>query len=170
MHQDTPFCRRFADGTTCEDVACGHREQRHTVVEEAVEAQREDKAAEAAARDLNIVAADGVLWLLCGWALAMVFPAVRCAYPFAWVPACFVLLSHHNLLSHMMASMCRALEIYMLAAPESRPVGEGQMGTDLRRLDPQAEAGVAAPEGRPDGEAADAPRAGQPAALLGGPV
>eukprot|EP01043_Picozoa_sp_COSAG02_P118677 COSAG02_NODE_55287_length_291_cov_0.864583_1_plen_54_part_10 len=54
----------------------------------------------------------------------------------------------------MMASMCRALEIYMLAAPEPRPVGEGQMGTDLRRLDPQAEAGVAAPEGRPDGEVA----------------
>ena len=82
-HQDAPFCRRFADGRVCEDDACGHREQRHTVVEEAVEAQLEDVSAEAAVRDLNIVAADGVLWLLCGWVLAMFFPAVRCAPRFA---------------------------------------------------------------------------------------
>jgi hypothetical protein len=28
-------------------------------------------------QDLNQVAADGVGWLLCGWALAMFFPALR---------------------------------------------------------------------------------------------
>ena len=49
----------------------------------------------------------------------------------------------------MLESTCRVLEIHMLAAPESRS---------------QAEVGGTAPE------AADAPRAGQPAALLGGPV
>ena len=87
-HQDAPFCRRFADGTICEDHACGLREQRNVVVEEAVEAQLEDVSAEAALRDLTVVAADGVSWLLCGWALAMFFLAVRCASHFAWIP-CF---------------------------------------------------------------------------------
>ena len=70
----------------------------------------------------------------------------------------------------MLASTCRVLEIYMVAAPEPRPLGEGQTGTDFRRLHPQAEVGGTAAEGRPDGEAADAPSAGQPATLPGGPV
>ena len=39
--------------------------------------RQEDAAAEVLVQDLNQVAADGVGWLLCGWALAMFFPALR---------------------------------------------------------------------------------------------
>jgi hypothetical protein len=69
----------FADGTVCEDVVCSNREQRSEVVDEAKESQAEDVAAEATVRDLNEVATDFVPFLVCAWALAMVFPAVRCA-------------------------------------------------------------------------------------------
>ena len=77
--QDTPYCRMFSDGTVCEDVVCSNREQRSEVVEEAKEAQAEDLAAEETVWDLNAVAAEFVPFLVCAWALAMVFPAVRCA-------------------------------------------------------------------------------------------
>jgi hypothetical protein len=77
--QDTPYCRMFADGTVCEDVVCSNREQRSEVVDEAKESQAEDVAAEATVRDLNDVATDFVPFLVCAWALAMVFPAIRCA-------------------------------------------------------------------------------------------
>ena len=51
----------------------------------------------------------------------------------------------------------RALEIYMLSAPEPRPAGDGAVGRDLRGE-------VAASEGRPADRGAEAPT------LLGGPV
>ena len=101
LQQGTPFCRRFSDGIICEDVACGHREQRSAVVEEAAEAQADDVVAEAAVRNLNVVAADGVLWLLCGWSLAMLFPAVRCAFLFACLPAFLLLCSRDTTTSSL---------------------------------------------------------------------
>ena len=80
------------------------------------------------------------------------------------------LIACYDIVAETLTSTFRALEIYMLAAPEPRPVSEGQIGRDLRRPDAQVEAGVAIAEGQPERETSDAPHAGQPTALLGGPV
>ena len=78
IEQGAAFCQKFQDGTACQNVACNNREQRNTVAQHAMKVEAQYEAAEATVRDLNLVAADGVLWLLCGWALVMLFPAVRC--------------------------------------------------------------------------------------------
>jgi hypothetical protein len=71
-----------------------------------------------------------------------------------------------NAHASLMATICRALEIYMLSAPDPRPAGGVQVARDLRRPDTEVAGGGV----RPEGEAAVAPRAGQPAALLGGSI
>ena len=57
--------------------SCAAAHSTALVDEEAIAAQRTESIAERSVVNLNVIAAGGVVWLMVGWTIAMILPAIR---------------------------------------------------------------------------------------------